>query len=224
MFAFAATLTNPGAVPAGARPLRAEDVKRYCHKCNHFKPPRAHHCSICNRCVLKMDHHCPWINNCVGLANMKYFWLFIGYFFVFATVCACIIIARFVACMMPLNDCAATGASLSLGMVALLVEALFFVVFTAGLISEQLKIALTNQTLVDRAKSIDHTDLDYEVDWRRRVWNNLGEVFGGDPVVEGFRWSWLLPTPVSWRDTEALTGYCFREFVQPRTQAEMEMV
>ena len=67
-----AMLTNPGAVPRGARPLTAEDAARHCHKCDAFKPPRAHHCSVCGRCVLKMDHHCPWINNCVGLANMKY--------------------------------------------------------------------------------------------------------------------------------------------------------
>lgn len=27
---------------------------RYCQKCSHYKPPRAHHCRICNRCVLRM--------------------------------------------------------------------------------------------------------------------------------------------------------------------------
>ncbi|GLT79187.1 hypothetical protein SLA2020_506840 [Shorea laevis] len=50
---------------------------RYCQKCSHFKPPRAHHCRVCKRCVLRMDHHCIWINNCVGHANYKIFFIFI---------------------------------------------------------------------------------------------------------------------------------------------------
>ncbi|GLT92570.1 hypothetical protein SLE2022_104010 [Rubroshorea leprosula] len=50
---------------------------RYCQKCSHFKPPRAHHCRVCKRCVLRMDHHCIWINNCVGHANYKIFFVFI---------------------------------------------------------------------------------------------------------------------------------------------------
>ena len=50
---------------------------RYCNKCNHFRPPRAHHCSICNYCVTRMDHHCPWVGNCIGHNNHKQFWLFL---------------------------------------------------------------------------------------------------------------------------------------------------
>lgn len=52
---------------------------RYCDKCLHVKPDRAHHCSVCGVCVLKMDHHCPWVNNCVNFTNYKYFILFLGY-------------------------------------------------------------------------------------------------------------------------------------------------
>lgn len=52
---------------------------RYCDKCQHVKPDRAHHCSVCGQCVLKMDHHCPWVNNCVNFTNYKYFILFLGY-------------------------------------------------------------------------------------------------------------------------------------------------
>ncbi|KAJ0088647.1 hypothetical protein Patl1_31843 [Pistacia atlantica] len=58
---------------------------RYCQKCSHYKPPRAHHCRVCKRCVLRMDHHCIWISNCVGHANYKVFFVFLLY-----AVVACI--------------------------------------------------------------------------------------------------------------------------------------
>ncbi|XP_020210753.1 probable protein S-acyltransferase 16 [Cajanus cajan] len=93
----AAILTDPGRVPSTYAP-DVEDVHspvheikrkggdlRYCQKCSHYKPPRAHHCRVCKRCVLRMDHHCIWINNCVGLANYKVFFISVLY-----AVIACI--------------------------------------------------------------------------------------------------------------------------------------
>ena len=47
------------------------------------------------------------------------------------------------------------------------------------------------------------------------------EVFGGEPK-RGFRFSWLLPTPIYYPDAERLTGYCFRELPRPRSMAEEE--
>lgn len=55
----AAVISNPGAVPPGARPTDPELGERQCRRCQTFKPERAHHCSICQRCIIKMDHHCP---------------------------------------------------------------------------------------------------------------------------------------------------------------------
>ena len=63
------------------KPFSVEDWYRYkfCDKCQHVKPPRAHHCIICGECVLRMEHHCPWVGNCIGLLNHKIFWLFLLY-------------------------------------------------------------------------------------------------------------------------------------------------
>jgi palmitoyltransferase ZDHHC3/7/25 len=92
-------LSNPGAVPNNAKPVDPAHYAFTCHKCSNFKPPRAHHCSTCGRCIIKMDHHCPWVNNCVGLANQKFFLLFVFYIMLSALYCATIIFARFINCI-----------------------------------------------------------------------------------------------------------------------------
>ncbi|XP_039028691.1 probable protein S-acyltransferase 16 isoform X2 [Hibiscus syriacus] len=86
-----AILADPGLVPSTYMPdiedstVSIHEIKRkggdlrYCQKCSHFKPPRAHHCRICKMCILRMDHHCVWINNCVGHANYKAFFVFVVY-------------------------------------------------------------------------------------------------------------------------------------------------
>ncbi|XP_051131009.1 probable protein S-acyltransferase 16 [Andrographis paniculata] len=92
-----AIYTDPGRVPSDFMPdiensdnpiheiKRKGGDLRYCQKCSHYKPPRAHHCRVCNQCVLRMDHHCIWLNNCVGHGNYKFFFVFV----VFAAI-ACI--------------------------------------------------------------------------------------------------------------------------------------
>ncbi|KAF2545952.1 hypothetical protein F2Q70_00023732 [Brassica cretica] len=86
-----AVFRDPGRVPPSYMPdvedqeSPVHEIKRkggdlrYCQKCSHFKPPRAHHCRVCKRCVLRMDHHCIWINNCVGHTNYKVFFVFVVY-------------------------------------------------------------------------------------------------------------------------------------------------
>eukprot|EP00268_Persea_americana_P017731 TRINITY_DN1858_c0_g1_i1.p1 TRINITY_DN1858_c0_g1~~TRINITY_DN1858_c0_g1_i1.p1 ORF type:complete len:283 (-),score=23.48 TRINITY_DN1858_c0_g1_i1:465-1313(-) len=92
-----AIVRDPGHVPSSYVPdvedsdSPIHEIKRkggdlrYCQKCSHYKPPRAHHCRVCRKCVLRMDHHCVWINNCVGHANYKVFFVFVLY-----SVTACI--------------------------------------------------------------------------------------------------------------------------------------
>jgi hypothetical protein len=55
------------------------------------------------------------------------------------------------------------------------------------------------------------------------LWSeSLAEVVGGDPAKEGFSIFWLLPTPITYLNAEALTGYCFRDTPRPRSTEEME--
>ncbi|XP_022747748.1 probable protein S-acyltransferase 16 isoform X3 [Durio zibethinus] len=61
-----AIFTDPGRVPSTFMPdiedskVPIHEIKRkggdlrYCQKCSHFKPARAHHCRVCKRCVLRM--------------------------------------------------------------------------------------------------------------------------------------------------------------------------
>ena len=109
---FQAWVTNPGAVPMGARPLTTfrrsgSDVSlrpnqrgtRRCHKCNdNYKPPRAHHDSVTGRCIVKMDHYCPWICNAVGALNHKLFVLFIFYTLLASIQALVLIVVRMVRC------------------------------------------------------------------------------------------------------------------------------
>jgi palmitoyltransferase len=221
-------LSNPGAVPFAAKPTDPANYDRQCHKCGNFKPPRAHHCSICNRCVVKMDHHCPWVNNCVGLANHKFFLLFLLYVFSMSSYALLTMGYRFWACMQPgAAGCEPTAGS---GMAALsiVVIAVLFGLFTCCLGIDQSNVVLTNQTQIDRMKGHDSSSSQaahaQDIDDRKSFWHNLSEVFGGDAAREGMRLTWFLPTPIAYRDPEALTGYCFRDVPRPRTQAEMEMV
>ena len=94
----AAMVSNPGAVPSNAKPVDPEEGERHCFRCQAYKPIRAHHCSICNRCIVKMDHHCPWVNNCVGLANQKFFILFIFYVLVLCLYALTIVATWAVSC------------------------------------------------------------------------------------------------------------------------------
>ncbi|KAE9552508.1 hypothetical protein FO519_004288 [Halicephalobus sp. NKZ332] len=50
---------------------------KYCSQCNTITPRRCHHCPLCKICVLRKDHHCFLTGGCVGLANQRYFIVFL---------------------------------------------------------------------------------------------------------------------------------------------------
>jgi palmitoyltransferase len=88
---YLAITVSPGSPKTGFEPFNGE-WKRWCVKCNAYKPERSHHCRQCKRCVLKMDHHCPWTYNCVGHNNMPHFirflvWVLISTSYAFYHLC-----------------------------------------------------------------------------------------------------------------------------------------
>lgn len=73
---YLAIIKQPGHPPPNYK-VPKHHWKKWCKKCENFKPERAHHCRKCDTCVSQMDHHCPWTNNCVGHDNMPHFMRFL---------------------------------------------------------------------------------------------------------------------------------------------------
>eukprot|EP00164_Ancoracysta_twista_P003496 GFYU01004665.1.p1 GENE.GFYU01004665.1~~GFYU01004665.1.p1 ORF type:complete len:302 (-),score=44.09 GFYU01004665.1:304-1209(-) len=88
---------------------KRDGSRRFCRKCDQWKPDRTHHCSSCRRCVLKMDHHCPWINNCVGFRNYKYFFIFVTYALLLAVFCWGALYTKFMSTWHGLGGAAITN-------------------------------------------------------------------------------------------------------------------
>lgn len=80
---------------------------------------------------------------------------------------------------------------------------------------DQLHVISTNTAGIDRMKGHENEDVS--------IWQSLSEVFGGEPT-DGFRFSWLLPTPFYYPDRETLTGFTFRQVQGPKSWAQLEMV
>lgn len=198
----------------------------------------------------------------MGLANQKYFLLFLVYIFSISIYALVLMVARLVMCtdswassakgvvaaaralrgaagpvaveaggMLTFANAQPTAgvaqAAVSSGcspwtpaqaglVLAVAVIAVLFALFTGCLFGDQLTSVLSGETAIDRYKH-GHSHAR-----PTNVWASLAEVFGGDPETHGWQWSWLLPTPIVYRDPEALTGFCFRDVARPRTLTEEE--
>ncbi|KAG5180421.1 DHHC palmitoyltransferase-domain-containing protein [Tribonema minus] len=187
---------------ANVEEKRHKPARRWCHRCDAYKPERAHHCSVCRRCIVKMDHHCPWMNNCVGIGNHKFFLQFIGYTFLLCGYALVLIVFRFLTCVGVLGSLPGSDFGTCLegsGMVLILVaEAVLFGMFTFCMALDQWEVLSSGQTQIDRLKGEQHaTSAD------------VHEVFGGGKRC---RVDWLLPTrPVFCADAwEEVMGHRLR--------------
>jgi hypothetical protein len=161
---------------------KSDGSRRYCNKCQMFKPDRTHHCKICGRCNLKMDHHCPWVNNCIGYRNHKFFILFIVYalaccIFVFVvtltTIPAFNANTPFAENFVIVLDCVISGA-LSIALTA-------FVGFHFFLLSNNYT---TIEFLEKRGFSPSKTHVNF---FNLGAYENFKRSMGSNPIL------WLLP-------------------------------
>ncbi|KAL9182948.1 hypothetical protein ACHAXT_004227 [Thalassiosira profunda] len=235
----AASTTDPGAVPMGARPipanlaaesdsvvterdegrggLRRRRGIRRCRKCrDNYKPARAHHDSVTGRCVVKMDHYCPWVGNAVGIMNHKFFILFILYTFLTAVVSLTLILMRVIRC--GYWDASSSNAALeehqctshhTVVILILGIVTILFFCFTFCMLLEQTEAIRTNVSKIARMKT--RAGMVARPDEYAPVATEFNEVFGGEHSSPA--WHWFLPLPVRFPEwaVDNIMGYEYDE-------------
>jgi len=232
---YMAWITDPGAVPMGARPLvtvrraASGELKgisraiRRCHKCNdNYKPNRAHHDSVTGRCIVKFDHFCPWVGNAVGALNHKMFCLFVFY-----TMSSCVwsivlVVARAAKCKSPFADSAEELLEncefwhRNWMILAVTLISLVFFSFTSCMMCEQVEAIKTNASKIARMKmKVGQAGTELS-----RVTEEFNEMFGGKS--NQVAWHWLLPLPVNFPQgmKKVVLGYEWDETFDPSPYEE----
>lgn len=159
---------------------------RYCDKCRHVKPDRAHHCSVCGECVLKMDHHCPWVNNCVNFTNYKFFVLFLAYALIYCVFIASTSAEYFVSFWR--GDLHGSGR---FHILFLFFVSVMFAISLVSLFAYHCYLVTLNRTTLEAFRAPIFQSGPDKNGFHLGRYNNFREVFGDRPI------SWFLPISTS---------------------------
>jgi palmitoyltransferase ZDHHC2/15/20 len=163
--------------------VKQSGKRRFCQKCNAFKPDRCHHCRVCNSCVLRMDHHCPWIANCVGFRNHKYFFLLVFYAML---TCNFIVVTISESVSMAIEDEMESSHRFMLVFGTTLAALMAFLLTTFFAFHFWLMLKSTT-TIEFCEKRTGYDGSRTPVNYDRGTWENIRAVLGPNPFL------WLLP-------------------------------
>ncbi|XP_021938686.1 palmitoyltransferase ZDHHC2-like isoform X7 [Zootermopsis nevadensis] len=173
---------------------------RYCEKCQHVKPDRAHHCSVCGECVLKMDHHCPWVNNCVAFTNYKFFILFLGYALLYCLFIAFTTLSYFISFWK--GDLQGIGR---FHILFLFFIAVMFAVSLVSLFCYHCYLVLRNRSTLEAFRAPIFRTVADKDGFSLGKYNNFQEVFGDNKKT------WFLPIFTSLGDGVTFPQRCVDE-------------
>lgn len=190
---FIACTKNPGKPAIDYQPQPGE-WKRWCIKCDNWKPERTHHCRKCKQCVLRMDHHCPWTYNCVGHGNLPQFMRFLIWVLIASGYSFYHVVLRAIALYKSRHLPAYMVPKSEVIMTVLLIPVLFFILFTISLLALRVLINVFNgQTQIEvweleRIGSLV----------RRGLVQNVEFPYDIDPITNfmdawGEPWTWFWP-------------------------------
>lgn len=205
---YQAVTSDAGGVPPRWTPDEAmaeygvelsSEHRRFCYKCNAFKPPRAHHCKQCKRCVLRMDHHCPWIGNCVGNGNHAHFMRFITALTIAGTYLLAMLCLRVVDWWNTDWYFARPSTSEVVMLVLNYLVGIPPILLTSIMMWYQIYLLAINNTTIEtheldrvmrqiRRGQIPFTEFPFDVG----VWRNYTEIFGSNILL----WPWPFSKPV----------------------------
>lgn len=178
--------------------------RKFCRRCDYFKPERAHHCSACGRCIKKMDHHCFWINNCVNYDNQGHFIRFLF----FTTIANLLVFVYTLIKSMAVFfiDHSLQSRELYFVLVGFGVTSLVTLIVTGSFFYLQIRLALTNTTFIEQLKQEDLNKFGdaelpmpspYDRGWMKNLEDTLGPpytFFMLGPFGDGLRFTKTYPT------------------------------